>query len=201
MGQAGAGVYYLGMSLRFDPGVMGLFARLRHAYPDPEARAQEEARAEAALAKQRGKAAYAGSPTAARHAGAVLKPILSDGGTGLSELKRRWPEIVGESLAKASAPEKLSSGVLTVRAPGAMAPFIQHQAKLILDRCALAGAKATKLSIVQGAPAKAAKPVKRAEVRALTAEEEAALAADLARLPDGRLRQAVARLGRAVRRG
>jgi hypothetical protein len=189
------------MSLRFDPGVMGLFARLRHAYPDPAARAAEEAAAEAALTKQRGKAAYGAPPTAARHAGAVLKPLLKEAGTGLAELKRRWPEVVGDKLAQASAPEKLAGGVLTIRAPGAMAPFIQHQAALILDRCALAGAKATKLAIVQGVPAKAAKPAKRPEVRALTAEEESALAADLARLPDGRLRQAVARLGRAVRRG
>jgi hypothetical protein len=189
------------MSLRFDPGVMGLFARLRHAYPDPAARAEAEARADEALSRKRGKAAYTAPPTAARHARAVLKPLMADSGAGLAELKRRWPEIVGDKLAQASAPEKLAGGTLTIRAPGAMAPFIQHQAALILDRCALAGAKASKLAIVQGAPSKPAKADKRPELRALTAEEEQALAAELVRLPDGRLRQAVARLGRAVRRG
>ncbi len=180
---------------------MGLFARLRHAYPDPAARAAEEARAEAALARHRGKAAFAPSPTAARHASAVLKPLLADTGTGLAELKRRWSEVVGDSLAKATAPEKLAGGVLTIRAPSALAPMIQHQAKLILDRCGLAGAKATKLTIMQGAPAKRVKPAAKAELRALSPEEEQALAADVSRLSDDRLRQAVARLGRAVRRG
>lgn len=187
------------MSQRFDTGVMGLFARLRQEYPDPALR---EAQAEAALASRRGKAQSQAAPTVARHATPVLKPLLKDAGAGLSELRRRWPEVVGESLSKATAPERLSGGVLTVRAPSAMAPFIQHQANLILDRCALMGAKATKLAIVQGVPAKtAARAPKRPELRSLSLEEEAALAAELTRLPDGRLKQAVARLGRAVKRG
>lgn len=188
------------MSQRFDTGVMGLFARLRTAYPDP---ALSEAQAEAALAARRGKAQAQGAPTVARHASPVLKPLLKDAGAGLSELKRRWPEVVGESLSKATSPEKLVGGVLTVQAPSAMAPFIQHQANLILDRCALMGAKASKLAIIQGQPAKAPpkSTAKRPELRTLTLEEEADLAAGLTRLPDGRLKQAVARLGRAVKRG
>lgn len=180
---------------------MGMFARLRQAYPDPNAAKDREARAEAALARQRGKAPSGPAPTAAKHATQVLRPLLSDTGAGLSELKRRWPEIVGESLAKATAPEKLVGGVLTIRAPSAVAPFIQHQATLILDRCTLAGAKATKLAIQQGTPAQRAKPAKRKELRSLTVAEEQQLAAELQALPDGRLKNAVARLGRAVKRG
>lgn len=189
------------MTQRFDTGVMGLFARLRHAYPDPDP-ALSEAEAEAALATRRGKAQWQPPPTAARHASPLLKPLLKDAGAGLSELKRRWPEVVGESLGQATAPEKLAAGVLTVRAPSAIAPFIQHQAALILNRCALMGAKAVRLAIVHGAPAKASmRSAKRQELRPLSLEEEADLAAALTRLPEGRLKQAVARLGRAMKRG
>jgi len=188
------------MTQRFDTGVMGLFARLRQAYPETDP-ALREAQAEAALATRRGQAQWQAPPTAARHASPLLKPFLKNAGAGLSELKRRWPEIVGDSLGQATAPEKLAAGVLTVRAPSAIAPFIQHQASLILNRCALMGAKASKLAIAHGAPVKAsARSDRRQALRPLSPEEEADLAATLTLLPEGRLKQAVARLGRAMRR-
>lgn len=170
----------------------------------PLARAQDfdealEAHAAALLEQQRGRKPIQPAPKAARHAASVLAPLLEKASVGILELKRRWPEIVGERLANSTAPEKLSAGVLTICAPGPVAPFVQHQTALILERCRLAGAKVKSLSIRQGQPAKAA-PNIRPLARPLAADEEAALEASLAGIEAGPLRAALARLGRAVRR-
>jgi hypothetical protein len=120
---------------------------------------------------------------------------------GVKELKRRWAEIVGERLANGTEPEKIGTGgVLTVRVSGALAPFVQHQATLIVERCRLAGAKVKRIAIRQGTP-----PVKIVEnvrplPRPLTRDEEAELEASLAKIEAPRLKAALSRLGRAVRR-
>ncbi|MDX2238661.1 MAG: DciA family protein [Hyphomonadaceae bacterium] len=170
--------------------------RRRSAATPPDA--AEEARALAALAALRGREARRPPPKAAMSAMAVLRPLLKGGALGLNELKRRWPEIVGDKLAKATAPEKLAGGVLTVRTPGAMAPFVQHQIPLILDRCRLAGAEIKSVALLQAAPPPRAKPTVT-KPRALTREEEAALAASVAGIEDAALRRALLRLGRAVK--
>ena len=161
---------------------------------DPEA----EARAMAELAAMRGREVRKPPPRAAMGAMAVLRPLLKGGPVGLSELKRRWPEIVGEKLAKATAPEKLSGGTLTIRTPGAMAPFIQHQIPLIIDRCSLAGADIKSVSLMHAAlPVRAAPSVSKP--RALTRDEEAALAQSVSAIEDAGLRRALLRLGRAIK--
>ncbi len=163
--------------------------------------AAEEARAAALLEALRGRPAIKPTPTAARHAAAILKPLLDKGGMGLGEIKRRWGEIVGERIAKASAPEKLARGVLTVAVAGAAAPFIQHQAPLILERCKLSGAAVTKIAIRQGLAPAAPAPNVRPAPRALSAEEEAAVAASLGGIETSPLKAALARLAKAVARG
>ncbi|MBI1250651.1 MAG: DUF721 domain-containing protein [Alphaproteobacteria bacterium] len=176
---------------------MSLADRLRPQSAAPE---QHEERALLALAQMRGRGQRRPPPKAAASAMSIIKPLLKDGGMGLSELKRRWPEIVGESLAKATAPDKLRAGALTIRTPGAMAPFVQHQIPLIIERCALAGAAVKKVTLTQAAPPPPAQP-NVGKPRALTLDEEEALARGVDRIEYAGLRRALLRLGRAVQRG
>lgn len=155
----------------------------------------DEAQATQLLNANRGRPPIQNTPTAGRHAAKIVRPLLASQGVGLGDLRRRWAEIAGEGVAKAAWPEKLTAGVLTLKAPSAAAPFVQHQIPLILERCRLAGASLKAIKIEQGA-----KPVarQRASVRPLTAEEEKAIAAPLLRVEDEGLRAALMRLGRAV---
>ena len=160
-----------------------------------------EAMAAQALENTRGRAAIHPQANAGRVASSVLAGLLKDQGVGLSDLQRHWEDIVGERLSGLTAPEKLVWGaegyVLTVRAHASAAPFVQHQARLIIERANLAGAKVKALQIRQGAP-----PVRQGNIaplaKPLSPEEEAAIAAALTRVAPGRLRDALLRLGRAV---
>ncbi len=157
-----------------------------------------EAQAARALAARRGRSPIAPPPNAGKSVASVLRPLLRDSGLGFHELKRRWAEVAGESFARAE-PEKLSGGVLTLRAPGALAPFLQQQASLLIERLAVAGAKIKTVRIEQRTAARPA-PNLRAPKTALSPGEEAALAQALDPALDPGLRSALLRLGRAVRR-
>lgn len=173
--------------------------RPQAAAPSPTDAAQAEARAAQALARSRGKGSMPPAPKAARSVTAVLRPLLRDSGLGLNELKRRWPDFAGESFARA-LPEKFSAGVLTLSAPGALAPFLQQQAPLLIERLKTAGAKVTTIRIVQRTAA--ARPQNVAPLkRRLSAAEETALAQTLDPVADPGLKSALMRLGRAVRQG
>lgn len=143
-------------------------------------------------------------PQAGALAQKIVAPILAGAREKtIDELKRQWAEIVGEKLALMTAPEKISRSpqgrVLTLKVAGPAAPFVQHQQGLILERCNLAGADLTGLSILQGvvARAKASSNV-RPLSQPLSAAEERALATALADIGNPRLRAALMRLGRAV---
>lgn len=161
--------------------------------PDPRA----EARASQALAGQRGRLRVAPPPVAGKAVAKVLKPLLRETGLGLNEMKRRWGEIAGDSFARAT-PEKLATGVLTLRVPGALAPFLQQQLPLLIERLRLAGAKVKSVRLEQRT-APASKPNVAPPAKALTQSEETALAQALDPALDPGLRSALMRLGRAVR--
>ncbi len=155
-------------------------------------------------------------PVAGRALAGVLKGLDARHQTGPYVLRARWREIAGETLARRSEPVRLvkgrggSGGMLEVRVDGPAAALLQHQAPELLQRAALVlgeGA-ATRLRIVQGpvrAPAVAAAPRaasgRRRASPPLDAAAEAALQAELAEAPEGPLRDALRRLGRAVRQG
>jgi hypothetical protein len=173
--------------------------RLRPAGPSP-AREELEGRAAQALAGQRGRAPISAAPKAGKAVAALMRPLLPQGGMGLSELKRRWADIVGAHYADKVSPEKLAGGVLVISAPGALAPFLQQQSALLLDRLKLAGATVKSIRIEHRAlPARKSnvRPVKKA----LSEGEDAALAHSLDRVGDSALRSALLRLGRAVKQG
>jgi hypothetical protein len=160
-----------------------------------------EALAAQALEHTRGRAVIQPPGNAGKTAAAILAPLLKEQGVGIGDLQRHWTDIVGERLASLTAPEKMQWGadgyVLTVRAHASAAPFVQHQAKLIIERANLAGARVKALTIRQGSPP--ARPGNVAPLaKPLSPEEEAAIAAALSRVAPGRLRDALLRLGKAV---
>jgi hypothetical protein len=167
--------------------------------------------AAAILAARRPRPAPRPPRHAARGLAATMKALEAKFGAGSNDLKSRWREIVGESLALRSEPVKLvksrvGGATLELRVAGPVAALIQHQAPLILDRLNLylgEGAVA-RLRIVQGpltraARASAAHPIRRARPP-LDAAAERALAEQLAATPDGPLKAALLRLGREVLR-
>jgi hypothetical protein len=161
-----------------------------------------EARAAALLEARRGKATFRAPPQAGALAARIIKPLIPAGTKTLSELRRQWPEIVGDKLAQLTAPAKLTKGpdgeVLTLTVAGSAAPFVQHQTPLILERLRLAGCAAVALTMKQGALPKAVQANVRPLTVPLSAEAEKALNSALAPIDDDRLRAALLRLGRAV---
>ena len=179
---------------------MSLRERFRPARQPAQADPDAEARAALALAAKRGRAGFSPAPRAGKAAAALVRAILPQAGVGLSELKRRWAEIAGASFAGKTAPEKFSAGVLVLRAPSALAPFLQQQSPLLIERLKLAGAQVKSIRIEQRAIA--AKPANVRPLRnALTPAEEANLAQALDRVEDQGLKSALMRLGRALKQG
>jgi hypothetical protein len=132
----------------------------------------------------------------------ALAPLLKEAGPATSSLASRWPEIVGEKLAKVTEPLRVQSSktgaILHIRAPSAAAPMLQHAAEHIMAKVSLAtGAKVKSIKIVQTAAAAA--PVSRkAAARLLTAEERTQLQTGLSAVQTSPIRSALERLGEAV---
>ena len=173
--------------------------------PDGPLDARLEEAAIRALELRRGKAVYRGGPPGAGALAArLMRPLAKGGASGksLDEIKRQWRDIVGEKLAQMTEPEKLTSSaatgrVLTIKVAGPAAPFVQHQTPLLLERCNLAGADLTRLTIKQGALARPA-PNVRPLSAPLSADEERLLLASLQDVGSPRLKAALLRLGRSV---
>jgi hypothetical protein len=149
-------------------------------------------------------------PPAGRALSKTVRELDAKFGQGSGALAARWREIVGPEVARRTEPVKLVKGrngapsSLEIRVAGPSAAVIQHQAHEILARVNLfLGAEAVqKLRIVQG-PLRAAAEAPTAPRRRaapLDAAQEAELAAALADAPDGRLKDALLRLGRGVLR-
>jgi len=139
-----------------------------------------------------------------------MKTLEARFGQGPEALQTHWREIVGEALAARSEPIRLiktraGGATLELRVAGPVAALVQHQAPLILDRLNLyLGPGAVgRLRIVQG-PLRAAaarpSPPKRRMRPPLDAAAERALEEGLKGAPDGPLKEALTRLGRAVLR-
>jgi hypothetical protein len=168
----------------------------------PKAAGPSEAEAALALSTRRGRRSVAAPPSANKSLAAVLKPLLKDTGLGLNEMKRRWRDIAGESFARAT-PVKLAAGTLTIHVPSALAPFLQQQTPLHVERLRTAGAKVKAIRVDHRAPIRPAAPASnvRPLQKPLNAAEEAALAQTLDPKCDPGLRSALLRLGRAVKQG
>lgn len=152
------------------------------------------------------------APPAGRALAPVLKALEERFGQGPGQLRLKWKEIVGETLARHTEPVKLvkargnAPGVLELRVAGPAAAIVQHQAAEILGRVALVLGEGGigRLRIIQGVVrAQAARPqaARRRPKGPLDAAAEQALAEGLAAQPEGPLREALLRLGRETLRG
>jgi hypothetical protein len=131
-------------------------------------------------------------------------------GFASAELVTRWSEIVGADIAARSQPIKIQwprpadgearePGTLVLRVEGPTAIEIQHSTGVICERInRFLGWRAIARIALRQAPLRraAAKPSRKQDPAAV-----AALAASLPDIADDDLRQALARLGAAVKRG
>ena len=142
--------------------------------------------------------------------GRVIDPVIAARGFANGDLVAAWPEIVGPAFAGWTEPERIvwprgvggrepPPGILTLKADGPRAVYVQHELPQIIERvnAYLGYAAIGAVRIVQKPVAVRRKPT-RAVLRPLSATEEADLSRKLADLGDDRLRDALDRLGRGV---
>jgi hypothetical protein len=131
---------------------------------------------------------------------AASRPIIKDHGFALPAILCNWPNIVGDSLARDTSPERLSrDGSLTVRVAAPVSTVLQHQEPQILSRIATYfGHRAVhRLKFVRG-PLPKRKMRRAPPTRRLDAKEERSLDGLTSRIADPELRAALRRLGRSV---
>jgi hypothetical protein len=165
------------------------------------------------LGRRRTRPAPGPPPAAGRALAATIKALDARFGQGGEGLKARWREIVGEALARRTEPVRLNRpragtpATLELRVEGAAATLIQHQASDIIARVNLflGSGAVERLRIIQGplrGTPQRARPQPRPRPPRLDVPLDAAveqrLAKDLDGLPDGPLKAALIRLGRAM---
>jgi hypothetical protein len=142
--------------------------------------------------------------------GRIIDPVIAARGFANGDLVAAWPEIVGAAFAGWTEPERIvwprgvagkepPPGILTLKADGPRAIYVQHELPQIIERVNryLGYAAIAQVRIVQKPVAVRRKAV-RPSLRPLTAASESALSGRLAGLADDPLRQALDRLGRGV---
>ena len=87
---------------------------------------------------------------------ALLREDLFSRGMPIATLARRWPELVGERLARATKPASLEGGILLIRASdgpwGAQARFLAEQIRGRADAALGTGSvKAVRIVVGSGA--------------------------------------------------
>jgi len=142
--------------------------------------------------------------------GKVVGETFTRQGFASAELVTRWAEIVGIEVSAHSEPVKIQwpravddeprpPGVLVIRVEGPAAIEIQHLADVICERVnRFVGWRAIDRIALRQAPLRR---VIRKSVRPADPTAAARLAATMTEIADDDLRQAVARLGVAVKRG
>lgn len=144
----------------------------------------------------------------ARLLAAAARPLMRRAGAAVSRLGLDWADIVGPALAAVTAPERLTAqgrdgAVLTIRAAGPVALELQHLAPQILERvnAHLGPGRVARLKVVRrplAGLAEAQAPPPLAPPRPVDAAALARIDRAVGDLPEGPLRDSLARLGRAV---
>ncbi len=126
--------------------------------------------------------------------------VVGRGGGILVRLKSAWPAIIGPDWAVVTWPTALGrDGVLKLRAASTAALELQHRAPLLIERINLFFGRlvVTRLVLVQG-PLPLDSPPSRAGLHSLAVGRTDLDDARLSGIADSQLREALARLGRAV---
>lgn len=139
----------------------------------------------------------------------LAAPALRKRGFAQAKLITDWPAIVGEAMARDTVPQKLvfprgskTDAVLHLRVASGYALELQHSAPQIIDRInVFFGYRAVSdLRYSQG-PIPAQKMPRRVTPARLNDIDEAQLQQNIGDMGDAGLRDALLRLGRAVRTG
>ena len=142
--------------------------------------------------------------------GKVVGDTFTRQGFASAELVTRWTEIAGAEIAAHSEPVKIQwprtdetgarpPGTLVLRVEGPAAIEIQHLASLVCERVnRFLGWRAVKRIALRQAPLR--RPHRR-PARSADPEAAARIAASMPEVEDDDLRQALARLGAAIKRG
>ena len=136
----------------------------------------------------------------------VAGVALGKRGFGEAQLVTHWDTIMGPELAEKLSPERLSfargerrAGTLRLRVASAFALEAQHLEPVIIERINgfFGYAAVARIVLVQGPPLHA--PQAAPVARPLTTSEQHALETQLESIADPALRQALTRLGAAVK--
>ena len=122
---------------------------------------------------------------------AIARPAFRRRSPAAAQVMADWPAIVGPALAQAAQPRRLAGGTLTLGCSGPQALELQHLAGPLIERinAHLGSVTVQRLRFVQERPA--------TPPPARTLPPTVAVPA-VAGLPEGGLRDALERLGRAV---
>lgn len=128
---------------------------------------------------------------------ALVRPAFRKRNPAAAQVVADWEAIVGPALAAVSTPRKLFGGTLAIGCAGPMALELQHLSDVLIARINshLGRIAVSRLRFVQDPPQPVA-IVPRPPPQALLAAREA-----VAGLPEGPLREALEKLGRAVLAG
>jgi len=142
--------------------------------------------------------------------GAILSDALKSQGFASAEIITRWPDIVGTEIAVHSEPIKINwpraagneppePATLVLRVEGPVAIEIQHLSAVILERVnRFFGWQAIGRIVLRQAPLRRREPAKPPPEP--DAEIVAGIAEGMPEIEDEDLRQALARLGAAIKR-
>lgn len=138
----------------------------------------------------------------------LARAAIGKQGFGEAGLLADWPAIAGEEIAQHALPERLEfprsermEGTLHLRVEGCWALALQHLEPQLVERvnASLGYRAVARLKLHQGALPKRPMPRPPAPAAAnVDPEARAALAAQVAAIEDGPLRQAIERLGLAL---
>ncbi len=128
----------------------------------------------------------------------LVRPAFRKRSPAGAMLMADWPQVVGPALAAVTEPRRLSAGTLTLACSGPVAMELQHLAGELIGRinAHLGKVVVERLRFVQATPASRTAPARPAAPVVLPASVEDRLAG----LPEGELREALARLARGVYR-
>ena len=141
-------------------------------------------------------------PTAPLSLGSLIprltRPAFRKRSPAGAQLMADWPDVVGPALASVTQPLRLSAGTLTLGCAGPVAMELQHLAPELIGRinAHLGRLAVERLRFVQQAPP-GARPV-AARPKPVTLPDT--VEAKLASMPEGELREALAKLARGVYR-
>lgn len=148
-----------------------------------------------------------GVGTLAAAAKRVTSPLFGKRGLADGAIVADWPMIVGEMLARRSAPQRIAyppgkhtDGLLHLRVEsGGLATELQHLEPVIVERInGYFGYRAISGIRMQNGPLPRREDPAPKPIRPLTAEEERALEKSLSAVADDALRERLEALGRAV---